>query len=223
MMPKKQSTAAQIARAVQKTTGQKYTAALRGAEAPDPIRALGAALHRAGLTKDAQYMDSMAVWQDETDRLWSIVSEAEEAYKEPASPLSSSELRERRRAYLQADVALRVHCEGVTFHEGEELLLCVFRALKHAAVRPDAGWLAAAAGDALCTVDFEFGADVVRHLCLDASGLRSPGTASAVLARAAARAMAAASMLPTRNKEQWGACVDLLRTAVDLAEAAGAA
>lgn len=55
-MPRKKTTAARYARALQRATGQKYTAALRAVRQDTPEAALASALRRAGLSDEADYL-----------------------------------------------------------------------------------------------------------------------------------------------------------------------
>jgi len=222
-MPKKQPTPAKVARAVQRNTGQKYTAALREAECKNPFRALARELRAAGFsaTEHAPALDDhLDAEHEESQRLEPLekaIQEAEAALHEAPAGTSRAELGALERALRAAEAAHPGYDydHDNPFESQQIRAYWIFHALRHVGAGhggPRFAHVTAAALDFL-TADSLLAADWVRHRWLaEATQLKlsGPNTQAAAAARKAAAALAHAFRIPFRGDEEWFACARAL-------------
>lgn len=221
-MPRKQSTAAKMARAVQQNTGQKYTAALRDMECESPYRALAWELRAANFsaTEHAPALDDYFAAEDEErqrlEPLEKAAREAEAAWWEASAGTSRAELAALERAYRAAAAALPETNEDNLFEDQQILAYWIFIALRHVGAGHGGPRVAHATASALDLFTFNSfdTADWVRRRWLaDATQrleLSGPNTQAAVAARNAAAALAHAFRMPHCGDEDWFACARAL-------------
>jgi hypothetical protein len=216
-MPKFQSLAARVARQIQAASGMKYTRALRLFAPVQEELDLAAELRTAGLTGAADNLTRITLTRAES---WMWI----EAYAEIESEFFDTDLKRVRTMETvcqeaAGEVMRREGFESTGYEPSAEAYHTAFLALSHAGAVPDGQRLASAAIGVFDADPLEC-SDIIRSsgrrpFTYDSAvQLTGPGTPTAVAARKAARALAAASQVPERGDKEWCAAAGLVVAAV---------
>ncbi|MEU0110676.1 hypothetical protein ABZ313_35670 [Streptomyces sp. NPDC006251] len=216
-MPKSQSRFAGVARQIQTIAGIRYTDALRLLEPDRNELVLAEELRTAGHADVAAALTGVTLICTESIAWYDAFGEVESVYYE-TDPQRVKQVGEACRGAAEA-VMRRVGFPEVGYAPEAEVYHAAFVALCLAGAVPDGRRLARAAIGVL-DADPLMCSDIVRSrgrrpfTYRNASDLTGPGTATAVAARKAARAMAAASRVPQSGDEQWYEAAELMVGAV---------
>lgn len=218
-MPRNQSTAAKRARQEQREQGGKHTQLLRD-EQQSPVQRLATALETVGDAAEAQRLRNCL----KPDPEWEAATAAyERAYRaHEAAETAGVTGRALDLLYRAVEEASEEMGVLATYEFGQEPIVCaaVLAGLAHAGrfdgspcLRPAADVLAWHAKTALAWADgIRCPVPIIDHLW----GPNRPGPAAA---RAAYRALAAATRLPFKGDEEWTACGELIEESAALARA----
>ncbi|MBD0695812.1 hypothetical protein [Streptomyces sp. CBMA123] len=220
-MPKKQPTTGKKARALQASTGGKYTTALRAqtqaGEQNLQIRTLAAALRSAGLTADARRLIGIAEWAEERTRLLGFSNVANEA-SHCGRRIPAAVMRQLQRIEDQTSAALDAHIDGDYLRDDREVLRAAALLLAVIAEGAERSDFADAISGALNGFEPKMAADAIRDLkgSLAEPAAEGPDTPAANTARAAASLLAQAARMPSGADEHWLACATLMEEAFSL-------
>jgi hypothetical protein len=206
-MPKKQTRAAQLARQIQAATGLPYTRCLKMCElSEDSWARLAHALRAAGVTEAADHLLAVAVVANEAGTWFDAVGEVQDVFYTTDYDWC---VRAASACSTAAEAALhRAGFETYSYDTNAEAYHAAFLALSKAGTLPDGRKLARAALDVFAD-DPTWCSDVIRSRGRSpftyntAASLTGPETPTAMAARRAARAMAAAAAVPFRGDEEW--------------------
>ncbi|MFG2783367.1 hypothetical protein ACGFY7_36745 [Streptomyces prunicolor] len=218
-MARNQSTAAKRARQKQREQGGKHTELLRD-EQQSPVQRLATALEAAGHTAEAQRLWDRLKPDPEWEAAKAAYERAYRAHEAAETAGATGHVLDRlRRAEEDAGEEMGVLA---TYEFRAEPIVCaaVLTGLAHAGrfdgspcLRPAADVLAWHAKTALVWADgIRCPMPIIDHLW----GPNRPGPAAA---RAAYRALAAATRLPFKGDEEWTACGELIEESAALARA----
>ncbi|WP_331726574.1 hypothetical protein [Streptomyces sp. NBC_00280] len=212
-MPKFQKRFAGVARQIQATTGISYTDALRLPQLDRDELLLAEELRTAGLADAAAILTGVTFICAESTAWYDAFGEVESAYYE-SDPQRVKRAGEACRGAAEA-VMRRAGFPEADYEPEAEVLHAAFLALCQAGTVADGGRLARAAlgvfdRDPLMCSDIVRSRGRVPFTYPTASELTGPDTESALAARKAARAMAAASRVQKSGDEEWYEAAQLM-------------